>query len=274
MQLQRRIDELNERGIEVFAVSYDTRAEQAKFAEEFGVTYHLLSDSDSATIKRFGILNTLIEPDNPIKTRAGRSFHGVPFPGVYVVDAAGIVVEKFFNRSYTTRNSAGTVLNSALGAVLKPEAAPEQVFEGKRIGFRAFLADPVLRLEYASTLYVRFELAEGFHIYSEPLPDGFIPTTVEVLDVPGLTLGEPVYPPTRRKAFPELGVDLPVYEGTVDVAIPITANAKVLNWMLREKPESIDIPVQVNHQVCSETVCYPPRAETLTLTVPLGPLQI
>ena len=45
------------------------------------MTYDLLSDTDSAVIREFGILNTLVSPDDP-EQAAGRSFYGVPFPGV------------------------------------------------------------------------------------------------------------------------------------------------------------------------------------------------
>lgn len=233
MQLQRHLTELEREGLRVFAVSYDTVAELKDFAGRYGITYDLLSDADSATIRRFGILNTLIEPDHPIKTAAGRSYYGIPFPGVYVVGPSGLVVEKFFNRSYSTRTSSGTVLNSALGEIIKPEAGPSESAGGKRLGFTAFLADPALRLEYASTLYVRFNVADGYHIYADPLPEGFIATTVTIEDANGLTVGEPKYPPTRMQRFEDLGVTLPVYEGDVDVAVPVTANAAVLNWMLR-----------------------------------------
>ena len=59
------------------------------------MTYDLLSDVDSAVIREFGILNTLISPDDP-EQAAGRGFYGVPFPGVYVTDESGVVSEKFF----------------------------------------------------------------------------------------------------------------------------------------------------------------------------------
>lgn len=273
MQLQRQIDQLEQANIEVFGVSYDTVDELKAFADQFDITYNLLSDEDSATIKRFGILNTLIEPDNPIRTRGGRSYYGIPYPGVYVIDRDNKVIEKYFNRSYTTRNSAGTLLNSALGEVLKPEAGPIADFNSEQISFSAFLADPELKLEYVSTLYVNLKVADGFHIYADPLPDGYVATTVEVLPKTGLTLGEAVYPPTRIKHFDVLEVDLPIYEGNVNVAIPITANAEILNWILPNKPNSIDVEVEVKYQTCSETICYLPKSEILTLTVPLGALQ-
>lgn len=41
-------------------MSYDTPEQLQAFADEHDVTYDLLSDADSAVIREFGILNTLI----------------------------------------------------------------------------------------------------------------------------------------------------------------------------------------------------------------------
>ena len=85
-------------------------------------------------------------------------------------------------------------------------------------------------------------------------------------------MGAAKYPATRQKDFPKLGVTLSVYEGLVDVAIPVTPNAELLNWTNPDKPEAIEVPLSVLLQVCSETVCYPPRTEDLSLVVPIEPL--
>jgi len=242
-----------------------------KFADSQHVEYNLLSDVDSAVIKEFGILNTLIEPDNSQQhPSTQRRFYGVPFPGVYVVDEQGVVTEKFFYRHYGTRASAGSILNSALGKVLIPKEAPQQDFRNDQVKVTAFLADPELRLEYMSNLYVRFELEEGLHIYGGEMPDGYIATEVSVAGVDGIRAADPIYPATKPMAFSSLGVTLNVYEGVVDVTIPITANAESLNWNKRDKPDSIDVQVQVRYQVCSDTICHLPQEKTLTVTIPLG----
>lgn len=270
--MQGQLDTLEDAGIKVYGISYDDISDIKEFSDSYGLEYNLLSDADSAVIKEVGILNTLIEPDSTIMSSAGKSYYGMPFPGVYVVDEQGLVEEKFFNRNYATRNSAGSLLNSALGEVLKPESTPEVDFATDQIEFSAFLADAELKLEYNSMLYVRFNVAEGLHIYADPLPNGFIATTVNVRPVAGLTIGEPKYPETELKAFEALDVELPVYNGEVDVAVPIRANAEVANWTIRNKPDSLDVTIDVRYQVCSETFCYLPKVETLTMTVPLGPM--
>jgi hypothetical protein len=90
--------------------------------------------------------------------------------------------------------------------------------------------------------------------------------------MPGLRIGDPQYPATHARAFPELGVTLNVYEGVVDVAIPVTPNAEVFHRTNADRPEMVNLPVSVLYQVCSETVCYVPRTEELSLEVPFEPL--
>ena len=111
-----------------------------------------------------------------------------------------MVTEKFFNKHYATRTSAGTILDSALGRALRHEEAPDAAHGDQRARFAAFLSDPKLTLEVASTLNVRIEVEEGFHVYAEPLPDDYYPTTVRVEPVSGLEIGEAVYPPRCRCA--------------------------------------------------------------------------
>ncbi|SVA46650.1 uncharacterized protein METZ01_LOCUS99504 [marine metagenome] len=257
--------------IRVYGVSYDSEEQLRTFADGHDVTYDLLSDPDSAVIRKFGILNTLITPDDP-EQGAGRSYYGLPFPGVYVTDATGVVTEKFFHRYYGTRDSAGAIRDSALGELLARHEAPTAELNGAQVNLSAFLSDASLKFETQSTIYVRFELDGGLHVYGRPLPDGYIASEVTIQDMPGLRIGVPQYPATHARAFPELGVTLNVYEGVVDVAIPVTPNAEVFHRTNADRPEMVNLPVSVLYQVCSETVCYVPRTEELSLEVPFEPL--
>ncbi len=224
-------------------------------------------------ITRFGILNTTIDPDADVFNRATeRGFYGIPFPGVYVVDGDGQVTEKFFHRHYATRTSAGTIRDSAIGRILARHEAPAAELGDEHVEVSVFLADEALKFEYASTLYVRFEVADGYHIYADPLPEGFIASTAAVAATRGVRTGEPVYPATAEREFPELGVTLNVYEGVTDVAIPVALGAEILNWPIQDKPTEIEIPVNVVYQACSETVCYVPKQETVVLKAPIEPL--
>ncbi len=235
------------------------------------MTYDLLSDAESAVIREFGILNTLISSEDSERA-AGRSFYGVPFPGVYVTDEHGVVTEKFFHRHYATRESAGAIRDSALGEILARHEAPAIELGTDQIQISAFLSDTSLKFETQSTVYVRFKLEDGLHMYGRPLPDGYIASEATIPDTAGLRVGSPRYPLTQSREFPELGVTLNVYEGVVDVAIPVTPNAELFNPGNRDQPRELVVPVSVLFQVCSETICYTPRTETLSLELPVGPL--
>jgi DsbC/DsbD-like thiol-disulfide interchange protein len=198
----------------------------------------------------------------------------MPFPGVYVTDEEGVVTEKFFYRHYASRASAGSIVNSALGEILMPKESPRESVSTDQIKITAFLADESLKFEYRSELYVRLELAEGFHVYGGDLPEGFVATTVSVDETKGLLVGTPSYPETTPKRFDALDVTLNVYEAVVDIAIPVSLTAEVMNWTIRDKPESIEIPVRVNHQVCSKTVCYLPKSDLLPVKVPVSALHM
>jgi hypothetical protein len=223
-------------------------------------------------IQEFGILNTLISPDDSEQSPAGRGFYGVPFPGVYVTDERGVVTEKFFHRHYATRESAGAIRDSALGEILARHEAPAVELGTDQVQISAFLSDSAMKFETQSTIYVRFELAEGLHMYGRPLPDGFIASEATIPDTTGLRVGAAQYPPTHARPFPELGVTLNVYEGTVDIAIPVTPDAELFNPTNPDQPEALEVPVSVLFQVCSDTLCYTPRTERLSLTVPVEPL--
>lgn len=271
--MQDRIEQLGAENIRVYGISYDPQSSLKEFSEQYGVMYDLLSDIDSAVIKKFGILNTLVSPDDTEKhPQTQRGFYGVPFPGVYVTDESGVVTEKFFYRHYAARASAGAIMNSTLGKVLMPKEAPQTGFSDDHVKVTAFLADESLKFEYRSVLYVRFELAKGLHIYGDPLPDGFVSTTVSIDQTRGLRTGAPRYPKTRRVTLDALDVTLNVYEGIVDVAIPVSLTAEVMNWTIRDKPEFIEIPLSVRYQACSDTVCYPPKTKKLSVTVPVSQL--
>jgi len=220
-------------GIQVYAITYDPQAALKRFADTHGITFQLLSDVGSVVIKRFGILNTLIDPDDPQVRHPtlGVSFYGIPFP-----------------------------VGTALGKVLIHEDSRQINHRDGQAKITTFLADEDFKLEVVGTLYCRIEMAEGLHIYANPLPEGFFPTQVHVKQAPGLRIGQPIYPPTKPLEFEALGVTLNVFSGVVVIAVPITATAEL--FQPREQ-DSITLDINVFYQACSATYCYLQRTERL-----------
>lgn len=78
---------------------------------------------------------------------------------------------KFFHRHYATRESAGAIRDSALGEILARHAAPAVELGTDQVRISVFVSDASLKFETQSTVYVRFELEDGLHMYGRPLPD-------------------------------------------------------------------------------------------------------
>src|SRR5262245_36612259 len=116
VDLQGRVDQLRAQGLGVAAISYDSVPILEDFATRRHITFPLLSDTDSATIKAFGILNPLpemafgAEKDNPEVIaelrkyvsggRPSPSWAGIAFPGTFVLDPQGRVKSRFFEDYY------------------------------------------------------------------------------------------------------------------------------------------------------------------------------
>lgn len=102
---------LSERGYNLVSVSYDAPDVLAGFAKKFGITYALVSDRDSAMIDALNIRDP--------QYKEGSRAYGVPMPGIFVVDAKGVVQAKLAEEGYKVRPPSEAVIESVDG-VVKP----------------------------------------------------------------------------------------------------------------------------------------------------------
>jgi hypothetical protein len=257
VELQQQKDEFANAGIEVFAISYDRQDAQAKFAEEHDIDYHMLADDDSAVIKQYGILNTLIAEDEGV--------YGIPFPGSYLVDEDGLVEEKFFHREYQIRETGSTVLRSGFGAALDLSDAPSvEVEDGAKV--TATLGGASLAFMQRGDLYVRIDLDEGLHVNGPEVPDGFVATEVTVTAPEGVRVGETTYPETMPFQIEGIDEQFDVFEGGVEVAVSLIST-------LRDG-EMLPLEIAVQYQACNDRECFLPKTQTLHLDVPIGQLNM
>jgi len=102
VQLQENLDSFEEAGIAVVAMTYDAPELQQTFIDAQGITYPFLSDIDASSVQTLDILNTKYQP--------GDNAYGIPYPGVFVVNANMEIVGKIFVEAYSTRVDAAGVL--------------------------------------------------------------------------------------------------------------------------------------------------------------------
>ena len=105
MQLSELEKEFDELGIKVISMTYDKNAEALKFSNKENIKFPLLADIEGEHAIRFGILNKDYKP--------GHRAYGVPYPGMFLVNKKGIIVEKFSEEGYKNRPPWDKVLESA-----------------------------------------------------------------------------------------------------------------------------------------------------------------
>ncbi len=102
MQLQKDLTSFEAKKVQVVGVSYDAVDVLAKFSTSQNITFPLLSDPDSTTIKAFGLLNT----------EAAGKVAGVPYPGTMILDRKGKIRAKLFFDGYRERHGPADILDA------------------------------------------------------------------------------------------------------------------------------------------------------------------
>lgn len=106
-------------------MSYDPVPVLATFAQRWGIAYRLLSDEGSRVIRRLGLHNEHLDAQAAAHGVEVRPHHvGVPYPGTFVLDERGIVVDRQFEQSYRVRPSGAAVVERLLGGDVARAALP------------------------------------------------------------------------------------------------------------------------------------------------------
>jgi peroxiredoxin len=103
VQLQRDLKAIEDAGIQLVGISYDDPPVLKRFADRSRITFPLLSDPGSKTIDAYHIRNQAAQ---------GRA-QGVPNPGTFIVDGAGIIRAKLFLEGYRDRHTTEALIKAA-----------------------------------------------------------------------------------------------------------------------------------------------------------------
>jgi peroxiredoxin len=258
VELQQTLPELTRHDIVLFALSYDRVAVLAAFAATHGITYPLLSDVGSQVIRALGLYNEHLEAHHAAYGMPTRAEHwGVPYPGVFLLDAQGRVMQKRFQQSYRERETGVALLEQGFGcsSALHGEPVSGQA-PGVQVSAR--LDTPTYRAFQRLWLTVDLQIDPGLHVYGHPIPEGFIPLAIDVTALEGLTVGMPVFPAPTPHPLEGLDEMLFMYEGRLTVAVPLT---------FTQADDDTTLCVRISYQACSEAGCFMPQQVELRLPV-------
>jgi peroxiredoxin len=127
-ELASIVKPLEEAGVQILAISMDRPEKLVATPGHDALGYRLLSDSDAAAAKAFGI-DFIVDDATVEKYKgyginlddaSGRDHHILPHPAVFVCDAKGTLRLVEVNPDYKVRVPAATILKAALDAAEKP----------------------------------------------------------------------------------------------------------------------------------------------------------
>jgi hypothetical protein len=258
VELQASLPDYLRAGVAVFAISYDPVNALASFAEKYGITFPLLADEGSVVIERLGLLNTHVQEHHAFYGIPPRDMVvGVPYPGAFILDERGIVVDKRFHASYRERETGTGLLEAGFGKQASIHGSDVTAGD-EYLTINAHLDSDTYRSMQRLRLSVDLTIASGFHVYGQPIPAGYTPLSVAVDSIDGLEVGDleaPLPTPFRVDGLDE---QFMVHAGTVRLAIPLTFTQRLGDQQLG---------VTVSYQLCSDTACLPPTSARMEVPV-------
>ena len=253
VELQEAWRTIQQNGVAVFAISYDSVSVLAAFAEKHGITYPLLSDEGSHSIRQLGLLNDehLIAQHAFYGIQTRDEQRGVAYPGTFELDAHGIISHKYFEQSYRVRPTARIFEEYALGpaAATPPDVQAQPTSAGVEV--RVWADAPTYRPYQQLRLHVEVSLSPDVHVFAAPVPDGFTPLSVYVEPLDGLDVGPPSMPAPQPLRFAGLAEEFFIYDGTVQTVLPMRFTKNLGATVVR---------LHVEYQACTSTECFRPDA--------------
>ena len=268
MELQERYADLAAQGIGLAAVFYDPPEAIREFAEARGIEFPVLSDPGSTVIRRYGILNREIDPDAQF---GDFRLHGIPYPGTFVLDGAGRVVERFFEQRYQERITAASIA-LRLGEPLEGASAAGTGMDSRLIAARAYASDPAVAPGNRFALMVDVEPKPNMHVYA---PGDHVYRVIRLrVDAPDFLRVHPLtYPPSELYHYEPLDETVPVYQEPFrlvqEVTVPMTEETAALSAAPGGK---LVVEGTLEYQVCDDEVCYIPAEAPLRWELAWRPL--
>ena len=264
MELQQAKPEFEAKGIHVASITYDSVEILKDFSERKGITYPMLSDTNSKIIRAFGILN----PE-------GKGFTaGIPYPGIYYISPDGVIEKRYFESQYSDRFTPNEIYSDIFGVT--PLVASETTpIVAKHATVKLSQSDMTAGAGNRLRLLVQIEPAPHVHLYAPGAEkDGYKVVKLEVKPSADYH-SEPLhYPPSTLLAFPQLKEAVPVYSrATVLTEDVVIAASKAFNASIGTG-KNIEINGTLLYQACDDHQCFLPVELSVSWVVHIQPLDL
>ena len=242
------------------AISYDPVSTLNDFSSRRGITFPLLSDPGSETIKRYGILNTTVDPKNAL--------FGYPFPGTYIVDKQGVVTSRYFEEAYQERDTVSSIL-VRLGQQV---GVPATKIEGAHVTVTSYATDEVAAQGTHFSLVLDITPGPRVHVYAPGASD-YKPVSITITPQPGVLVKVPHYPKSEDYFFKPLNEHVPVYQHPFRIVQDVTLDPSREGTTALKDVTSLTITGRFEYQACDDRVCFTPQSVPLSWTIAVKALD-
>ena len=284
MELQSRVKELQAQGLGLATISYDSREVLTAFAKQHGITYPMLSDPGSATIKRYGILNTVVaeafgpnKDDPAVKADVQRyisvvnpspNMQGIAFPGTFILERDGRVKSRFFEDFYIERNTVSGVMKR-LG--VGGDAVAATKISTEHLDLTAYPSDAAIAPGNRFSVVLEITPKRGMHVYA-PGASSYRVVSVKIAGQPSLRALSLNYPTSEIYHFKPLDERVPVYQKPFTLVQELILEGDPKAQAAYRGQQTLTITGTLEYQACDDKICYNPVSLPLSWTVNLRPL--
>ncbi|MBQ15249.1 MAG: hypothetical protein CMQ17_12730 [Gammaproteobacteria bacterium] len=281
MELQRDLQPLQDAGINLVSISYDSQEIVKRFADAWGITFPMLSDVGSEVIERFDLLNPVPEwgledgvedPDTAAAfrtivsvTRPDERFVGIAFPGTFMLAANGLVQERHFEEFYIERNTISSVL-LRLGEDIEPVAATQ--VSTAQINLTTYSSNPELAAGNRFSLVLSIEPLEDMHVYA-PGADDYQVVSLNLDSSPYIRELPMTYPESVNYYFEPFDETVPEYLEPIKLLQELILDGEPETQRALRGQESITLTGTLDYQACDDAICYLPTSIPLSWTMQL-----
>ena len=284
MELESRVTEISAKGLGLAGISYDSPEILAAFSKQRGISFPLLSDAGSATIKRYGILNPVPEwalgpeKDNPVVqaevqrhvsvNRASPQQVGMAFPGTFILDRQGRVTSRYFEEFYAERNTFSSILMRLGGKA--GTVAGTKISSGQ-LDITTYPSDSAIAPGNRLSIALDVVPHPGMHVYA-PGAQSYRVITLNIAPQPFLRLPAMKYPASQSYWFKPLNERVPVYQKPFTLVQEVILEGTPQAQAALRGEESVTISGTLEYQACDDKICYNPTSLPLSWTLNLRPL--
>jgi peroxiredoxin len=286
VELQGRVDEIRKQGLGLAAISYDPPETLAAFSRQRGITFPLLSDLGSETIKRYGILNTvameLAGPNakDPAIADDIRKYvsvvgpnprqAGIAFPGTFILDRDGRVKSRFFEDFYIERNTASSIM-ARVGA--KGDAVAGTQVSTEHLQIKTYPSDAAVAPGNRFAIAFDITPRPRMHVYA-PGASGYRVIAVKISPQPFVRVLPLKYPASQIYFFKPLNERVPVYEKPFTLVQEVILEGQPEAQAAFRGKDSLTLTGTLEYQACDDKICFNPASVPLSWTLSLRPIVL